>query len=115
MTPEQNLDRLGIESNANNLICAKQDPNIDPKFKAFVGYAEPTEEEMLLRRSMKINVLDEFQIKYAKDCIKKYKLNYEAMFKDTSLNYNQLTANKLKKLCVAYLRQTNQTVDDYLN
>ena len=64
---------------------------------------------------MKLKALDEIELNYAKSCIKKYKLNYEAMFKDITINYNQLTVNKLKKLCVAYLKQTNQSIDDYLN
>jgi hypothetical protein len=113
LTPAQNLEKLGIESDANNLVCSKPDPSVDPKFKAFVGFAESSEGENT--KSTKLKVLDELDMKYAKNCIKKHKLNYDAMFKDIKLNFNQLTANKLKKLCVAYLKQSNQSVEDYMD
>lgn len=113
MSPAQNLEILGLETDANNIICSKPDASINPKFKAFVGFTE-SDETTDVETKKKIKILDEFDMKYCKDLIEKYKLSYDAMFKDIKLNYNQLTANKLKKLCLVYLHQTNQSTDDYI-
>lgn len=102
LTPAQNLHNLGLVSDANNVECLKDPSNPDPKFKAFVGYTEVTKQK-------KIKKLDEIQLLYAKKCIKVYGNDYETMSKDFVINYNQMTAAKLKRLCTRYIEQQDVT------
>ena len=98
LTPSQNLENLGLVSDANSIDVLKDSSIPDPKYKGFVGFAE-------ISKPKKEVKLDEFQIHYAKSCIEKYNDDYESMSRNISLNYNQLTVPKLKRLCERYKDQ----------
>ena len=106
ISPARNLEKLGFEANANNLLCSKGESIPNAKYKAFVGFSE-LESSNQINTKKKVQLLDEIQMKYAKDCINKFGDDYESMSKDIKVNYNQMTAAKLKKICSAYLKQTN--------
>lgn len=98
-SPADNIRNLGLEPDANNLECSKDDSTSNLKFKAFQGFAD-------VEKMAKIRKLDEFQVEYAKSCIEAHGNNYDAMFKDVQVNYNQMSIGRLKKLCNDYIKQT---------
>jgi thiaminase len=101
LTPAENLKNIGFQSDANNLEeLHPNHPNL--KYNAFIGFAETS------KKKKKVH-LDDIQIQYAKACISKYSLDYDAMSKDMIVNYNQMTAAKLKKLCSSYLLLSNES------
>lgn len=104
ISPARNMEKLGFEANANNIICSKDNSNPDPKFKAFVGFAEIDEGSSGRKKQQK---LDDLQLQYAKSCIDKFGNDYEAMSRDIKVNFNQMTVAKLRKLCATYLKQSN--------
>lgn len=105
ISPARNLEKLGFEANANNLLCSKDDSNPDPKFKAFVGFAEMDDDSNVGRK--KQLKLDDLQLQYAKNCIEKFGDDYVAMSRDIVVNFNQMTVAKLRKLCGIYLNQSS--------
>ena len=107
ISPSRNLEKLGFEANANNLLCSKDDSNPDPKFKAFVGFAEVENEGNTGRK--KPHKLDELQCQYAKSCIDTFGDDYVAMSRDIVVNFNQLTVAKLRKLCSTYLLSQSES------
>jgi hypothetical protein len=95
-SPSENLENFGLLADANNF--KKQPPagGTEKKCAAFVGYAEvaslyPKEKKKVSR--------DERD--YALACMAKYGNDYSLMQQDIDVNYNQLTAHKLSKLCGA--------------
>jgi len=113
-SPKENLQLMGLESDANNIVCSKPAPLINKNYKAFEGFADLLSDTIdSIPKVVKVKILDEFQLQNAKQCLDKYKLNFSKMAKDISVNYNQLTELKLKKLCMDYIRQTNQSESDY--
>jgi hypothetical protein len=112
-SPKENLESLGLESDANNLLCSKANEPIDKKYKAFQGFSELITQAVENQPKKKEKLLDEFQLQYAYDCLKRYQNNYEKMQRDIKLNYNQMTAVKLEKLCIRYLLQTGKSLEDF--
>jgi len=116
ISPADNISNFGLNANPNQTLAGatgglgrKMKPKpANADSAAFVGLAKvPTETDLAKNNVADANpkrrVMSEMDQEYAVTCIKKHGEDYEAMARDIKkCNVQQLTAHKLKKMCLLY-------------
>jgi len=106
--PAENLKALGLDANPNHYKhrSGAGDPYKADHTAAFVGMALIPTGSGVVEPNPKRKIISEFDIEYVQRLIEKYSDNYKAMERDIELNYFQHTEQKMKKLCMKYLKAT---------
>lgn len=109
-SPADNLSSFGLNPDPNRTFSSSRD-GIGRKTKprdpsegtaAFVGMAEIPRDDFR-ERNDRARVMSEEKQKYASNCIKAHRDDYDKMAMDIKVNFNQSTANQLKKLCEKFV------------
>jgi len=88
----QNYAALGLNINPNYIISESESENTkEPVLNVPEGI-----------KIQKKHEFDEFEEEYFKNLIEKHGKNYTAMFRDLTLNYNQLPVTRLRRKCELY-------------
>ena len=99
LTPKENLIKMGLDPNPNSLHEIRAN-NSNKKEAGFMGYATLNEMPMdVVDENPKRRKISDFDMVYAKACIKKHGTNYKAMEQDIKTNVRQLSENQIRKLC----------------
>ena len=109
-SPADNLSAFGLNPDPNRTFSSSKD-GIGRKTRprdpsegtaAFVGMAEIPRDDFK-ERNERARVMSEEKQKYAANCIKSFGDNYDKMAMNIKVNYQQHTANQLKKLCEKFI------------
>ncbi len=109
-SPADNLSSFGLNPDPNRTFSSSRE-GIGRKTKpkdpssgsaAFMGVAEVPRADYK-EKNDRARVMSEEKQKYAASCIKNHGDNYEKCAMDLKVNYNQNTANQIKKQCEKFI------------
>jgi hypothetical protein len=102
-TPAQNLASMGLDPSPN---AVKREHFVDPTKKGFVGMIdlpENNESDPYGVANPKRRQMSQYDQEYITRCVAKHGTDYDKMVMDIKTNFQQLTAQKLKKMHEKYL------------